>query len=148
MFAVEGAARGAQTVVQRAGLMIKNFNDHAANERTYLAWVRTGIAIIAFGFVLERFDIFLHTIVQSLGRTPVGHLSHGGREAGIALVAAGILTLVLATWRFTVTSRKIASEQLVAYDARGALALGGLVIVLGFFILLYITRLLVLTTSP
>ncbi len=148
MFAVEGGARGAQTDPQRAGLMIKNFNDHAANERTYLAWVRTGIAIIAFGFVLERFDIFLHTIVQSLGRAPVGHLSHGGREAGIALVAAGILTLVLATWRFTVTSRKIASEQLVAYDARGALALGGLVIVLGLFILFYITRLLLLTTSP
>ncbi len=33
--------------------MIPSFSDHAANERTYLAWVRTGIAVIAFGFVIE-----------------------------------------------------------------------------------------------
>lgn len=39
--------------------MIKNFSDHAANERTFLAWVRTGVAVIAFGFLVERFDLFL-----------------------------------------------------------------------------------------
>ena len=32
---------------------------HAANERTLLAWVRTGIAVIAFGFVIERFNLFV-----------------------------------------------------------------------------------------
>jgi len=31
--------------------MIRDYSDHSANERTFLAWVRTGIAIIAFGFV-------------------------------------------------------------------------------------------------
>jgi putative membrane protein len=30
--------------------MIPRFTDHAANERTYLAWVRTAIAVMAFGF--------------------------------------------------------------------------------------------------
>jgi putative membrane protein len=39
--------------------MIPRFSDHATNERTYLAWVRTAIAVMAFGFLLERFDIFL-----------------------------------------------------------------------------------------
>jgi putative membrane protein len=38
---------------------MSNFSDHAANERTFLAWLRTGIAIIAFGFVVEKFNIFL-----------------------------------------------------------------------------------------
>jgi len=33
---------------------------HMANERTFLAWVRTSIAIMAFGFVVEKFTIFLH----------------------------------------------------------------------------------------
>jgi len=33
--------------------MIKNFSDHAANERTFLAWVRTAIAVMAFGFLVE-----------------------------------------------------------------------------------------------
>jgi putative membrane protein len=127
--------------------MIKSYNDHAANERTYLAWMRTGIAIIAFGFVLERFDIFLHTIVRTLGETPQANLSHGGREAAVALVVAGLITLGLATWRFVVTSRRISSEQILPYDARGALVLGGFIIVLGLFILAYIVRLLI-TGAP
>ena len=33
------------------------YSDHAANERTFLAWVRTGIATIAFGFVVEKFNL-------------------------------------------------------------------------------------------
>ena len=49
--------------------MIKNFADHAANERTFLAWVRTAIAVMAFGFLIERFDLFLHAITpSSVGR--------------------------------------------------------------------------------
>jgi putative membrane protein len=39
--------------------MIEGYSDHAANERTFLAWVRTGVAVIAFGFVIEKFDLFL-----------------------------------------------------------------------------------------
>ena len=41
--------------------MIEGYSDHAANERTFLAWVRTGVAVIAFGFVIEKFDLFLPT---------------------------------------------------------------------------------------
>ena len=39
--------------------MISRYTDHAANERTFLAWVRTGIATIAFGFVVEKFNLFV-----------------------------------------------------------------------------------------
>ena len=39
--------------------MISRYSDHAANERTYLAWVRTAIAVMAFGFLVEKFDLFL-----------------------------------------------------------------------------------------
>ena len=39
--------------------MIGGYSDHAANERTFLAWVRTGIAVIAFGFVIEKFNLFV-----------------------------------------------------------------------------------------
>jgi putative membrane protein len=126
--------------------MIKQYNDHAANERTYLAWLRTGIAIIAFGFVLERFDIFLHTIVKTLGSGTVHEVSHGGREAGVALVAVGLVTLAVATWRFALTSRKISAEQTIIYSPRSALWLGALIIALGLFVLAYVTRLLFATT--
>jgi putative membrane protein len=42
--------------------MIRGYSDHAANERTFLAWIRTGIAVIAFGFVVEKFNLFLRTL--------------------------------------------------------------------------------------
>ena len=45
--------------------MIEKYSDHAANERTFLAWVRTGIAIIAFGFVVEKFNLFIRTIAEA-----------------------------------------------------------------------------------
>jgi len=35
--------------------MIERYSDHAANERTFLAWVRTGIATIAFGCLFRLF---------------------------------------------------------------------------------------------
>ena len=38
--------------------MIERYSDHAANERTFLAWIRTAIAVMAFGFLVERFDLF------------------------------------------------------------------------------------------
>jgi putative membrane protein len=45
--------------------MIKRYSDHAANERTFLAWVRTAIAVMAFGFLIERFDLFLKVAARS-----------------------------------------------------------------------------------
>jgi len=39
-------------------MVIKSDTDHAANERSFLAWVRTGIAIMAFGFLVERSTFF------------------------------------------------------------------------------------------
>ncbi len=36
-----------------------HLSDHMANENTFLAWVRTSLAIMAFGFVIERFSLFL-----------------------------------------------------------------------------------------
>ena len=34
--------------------------DHLANERTFLAWIRTSIGIMAFGFVVVKFSLFLN----------------------------------------------------------------------------------------
>lgn len=121
--------------------MIPQFNDHAANERTYLAWLRTGISIIAFGFVVERFSLFLHTVADSLAVRHAVTISHGGREAGLAMVVAGLLALGLSTWRFAVNARRIASRETFDYSPRSALVLGGLVIALGVSILVFLASL-------
>jgi putative membrane protein len=90
--------------------MIGGFSDHAANERTFLAWVRTGIAVIAFGFVIEKFNLFLLTIARAalgdeLHRTQLTQLSGRlGRYDGLLLIFGGVALIVLATVRFVRTA--------------------------------------------
>ena len=85
--------------------MIRGYSDHAANERTFLAWVRTGIAVIAFGFVIEKFNLFVLTIASSAS-TGVAHrlqlekLSGSlGRYGSLALILGGLALIVAATIR-------------------------------------------------
>ena len=44
--------------------------DHLANERTFLAWVRTGVATIVFGFAIGRFSIAIRELLQIQGHKP------------------------------------------------------------------------------
>ena len=48
------ADAGNQQLSSAHPLLSKKVSDHLANERTFLAWVRTGLATITFGFVVER----------------------------------------------------------------------------------------------
>ena len=50
--------------------MIKSYSDHAANDRTFLAWLRTGVKVIAFGFLIDRFDLFVITISNAVSIKP------------------------------------------------------------------------------
>src|SRR5580658_4813832 len=81
--------------------MIKNFSDHAANERTFLAWVRTAIAVMAFGFIVEKFDLFLEIAAPSLvGRTLLPPGQRLGNIAGLALIGMGTLMVAISAVRF------------------------------------------------
>jgi putative membrane protein len=84
--------------------MIQSFSDHAANERTFLAWVRTGIAVIALGFVIEKFNLFMMTLAQTAGlshRVQLERLGGAlGRYEGLAFIAGGIALIAVATARF------------------------------------------------
>jgi len=75
--------------------------EHQANERTFLAWLRTSIALIGFGFAIARFGIFLHqlSIIITQQEPPVQPLSNS-ENLGLALVLFGISTIALAAWRY------------------------------------------------
>jgi putative membrane protein len=95
--------------------MIKSFSDHAANERTYLAWVRTGIAVIAFGFVIEKFNLFMLTLARTAG---LGHdlriqrlAGSLGRYEGLAFIGGGLVLIVLASGRFARTTALIDDQE-------------------------------------
>jgi putative membrane protein len=93
--------------------MIEKFTEHSANERTFLAWIRTGIAVIGFGFVIEKFNVFILAVAATTsteaGRIIRTKLLTGpiGRYEGIALMLAGLVLIMLAYWRFARTARFI-----------------------------------------
>ena len=69
-----------------------------AGERTLLAWVRTGLALMGFGFVVARFGIFLHEIA-AVGHAPPRHSTGVSLGIGTALVLIGVLVLLLAVFQ-------------------------------------------------
>jgi putative membrane protein len=97
--------------------VIRSFSDHAANERTFLAWVRTGIAVIAFGFVVEKFNLFVRSLADaatagSMPQIALARAAGGlGREEGIALIIGGAILIVVATFRFVRITRLIDDAQ-------------------------------------
>ncbi len=76
-----------------------NARDHLANERTFLAWVRTSIALLGFGVLIAR--------LRLLGISP--HAGVRSTLLGLAFAAVGLLTLILAAWHYARTRRMIDS---------------------------------------
>lgn len=85
------------------------FRDHAANERTLLAWIRTGVALMAFGFAIARFGLFLREMasIPTIQQAPK---SLGSGWFGVAMVVLGLVTNVAATIRY-LRIRKALDEQ-------------------------------------
>ena len=109
--------------------MITRYSDHAANERTFLAWVRTAIAMMAFGFVIERFDLFLRYAAPPAAQQKSA--PHGGafaNAAGLAFIVLGVAIIAIAGWRFVQTAKR--------FD----LALSGMVGLLGAALFLYLSH--------
>jgi putative membrane protein len=125
--------------------MIRNFGDHSANERTFLAWVRTSIAVMAFGFLVEKFDLFLELAAPSLaGRTLSLPGQKFGNAAGLALIALGTAMIATAAVRFLMTAKAIDSDETrVGPGSRIDLALAGLLVLLGCALFAYLSHALV-----
>src|SRR5271163_1162831 len=71
--------------------------DYLAAERTFLAWIRTGLALMGFGFVVARFGLFLQEV--RLAAPSLQARSYGlSIWFGTALIAAGVLVDIFATW--------------------------------------------------
>lgn len=81
--------------------------DHLANERTFLAWIRTGVGIMAFGFVVVKFSLFVRQLSLALGE-PVPQPQRGYTAIlGISLVVVGALCNVFAWLQYRHTTRRL-----------------------------------------
>jgi len=112
-----------------------------ANERTFLAWSRTSISLLAFGFVIERFDIFLKHVLQLYGQP--AHLTGSGMAIYLSLVSfflAGFAMLVSGV-RFLRVRRHINSGEAVFSVLPDILVIISVIVIIVMAIFLSLPRL-------
>lgn len=83
----------------------KMINEQMSNERTFLSWVRTGIGIMVFGFVIVKFSLFVNQLPASFFRET--NIPKNGLTIiiGIALVLTGAITIFLSYWKYRQTHK-------------------------------------------
>ena len=115
-------------------LPTKKTNDHLANERTFLAWIRTAIGIMGFGFVVVKFSLFVKQVSIMLGRETAIQQKGYSAIIGVILVAVGALTSLLAFINYKKVKRQIETDT---YQSSPALITGvtfGIILVSVFLI--------------
>lgn len=114
-------------------------NDHLANERTYLAWVRTSIGIMAFGFVVVKFSIFVKQISLLLGNEPVIQPEETSSIMGIVLVLVGTITSILSYIRYKNTEYQLNNSQ-YRHSSLLITILTGFILLVSIFLIVYLIK--------
>lgn len=106
-----------------------------AVERTLLAWIRTGLAMMGFGFVVARFGIFLREITPAATLHPPGKVSI---FAGTALVLAGVFTSVAGVWDHRRVLRLIRKDEPIDSRTQPAVVIAFTIAVIGLGLAMYL----------
>lgn len=113
---------------------------HAANERTMLAWIRTGIALMAFGFAIARFGVFLRQVASLEQAATRVRNGIGSAWVGAALVGLGMLSNLFATVRYAQIRSAIERGEVGAPHAAMVYALGFTATVIGLVMTILLVR--------
>jgi putative membrane protein len=102
--------------------------DHLANERTYLSWIRTAVALLGFGVVIVRLRYML----------PPGVVTQGhGWQLGLLMTVVGVLLVILATAHYFHVRHAIEFDS---YEPSGRwiIACSFVITVIGAGVILYL----------
>jgi putative membrane protein len=81
--------------------------DHLANERTFLAYVRTSLSLMAFGFVIAKFAVMERALTGIAGETVSAGAALSSHRLGILFAALGCALGAVGSWRFVVVDRQL-----------------------------------------
>lgn len=117
-------------------------NDYLANERTYLSWVRTGLGIMAFGFVVVKFSLFIKQLYLLLGKEHIGiddETNDYSGFLGVAVVVAGLVTALVSYFSYRSNIKKLDTGN---YDYSSGLVtvVTTFLFVVGILLVLYLIR--------
>ncbi|MBD1921194.1 DUF202 domain-containing protein [Microcoleus sp. FACHB-831] len=112
--------------------------EHLANERTYLAWMRTAIALMGFGVVIVRLRAFQPPLVPRPGN---------GWMLGLIFSLVGLVTVLLSTWHYFVARRDIDEDTYEPAD-RWVILFSLAVILLGTGVIYFVFTAPLSPTSP
>lgn len=87
--------------------MIKNFRRHSANERTFLAWIRSSITIFGFGFLIEKFNLLSQLHNHAINKA----IPIMADIIGIVLMILSIIMLIIAIKRYLYISKYIDDDE-------------------------------------
>ena len=108
-----------------------------AAERTFLAWIRTGLALMGFGFVVARFGLFLREMAAMQGGPPPP--AGVSRWFGIGLIGLGVLLTAASTATHLSTVRRLnRGEPFVGRPTWLGVSIASLLVVVGVLMALYL----------
>ena len=110
-----------------------------AAERTLLAWMRTGLALMGFGFVVARFGLFLREIAAAGQLVAHQHSTRWSLWIGTALIGLGVAVSLLASleyYRFVAWSKQ--GRSYTPHTAMLAVVVAVILAFLGIFMALYL----------
>jgi putative membrane protein len=109
-----------------------------AAEQTFLSWIRTGIALMGFGFAIDRFALFMREM-QATTHTGVAYHPRGSALAGVTLIVLGIIVNIAASLNYSHTVRELSSGTCVPGKvSRTAILLATLLAILGTGMAIYL----------
>ncbi len=81
--------------------------EYLSNERTFLAWLRTSIAVMSLGFLVARFSLWLRELGSQISRRSGVSRWSTSLPMGESMILFGALLAILAAWRYHVVNRAI-----------------------------------------
>jgi putative membrane protein len=111
--------------------------EHLANERTFLAWIRTSIALMGLGFVIVKFGLFLKEVAIMLEDFNVTISEGFSSVVGTAMVALGVILAFFAYFQYKKVETQI-NRQSYKSSSLISVLLTLVIVVGGFFLVVHL----------